>query len=85
MESTIKSVIRQHVVTTWLNGHSRSFTDDTDLLKTGIIDSVSVAEIWAYLETTFSIELSWGEIGPDDFRTVNTLSSMVERTIAAGH
>ena len=83
MVSNIKAAIREHVVATWLNGHGRSFTDDTDLLKSGIIDSVSVAELWGYLETTFSVELAWGEIGPDDFRTVNTLSSMVEKVVHA--
>jgi hypothetical protein len=41
MEASVRSSIRQHIVSTWLSGGARGRDDDTDLQQSGILASFS--------------------------------------------
>ena len=53
--------------------------DDQLLIDSGIIDSLGVLRILAFLDETFGIDLSDGEIKLENFRTVRTICEMIER------
>lgn len=52
---------------------------DTDLLATGIIDSLSLVRLVVWIEEEFDISMGDIEIAPQDFRTVEKVSAFIER------
>ena len=52
--------------------------DDEPLIDSGIVDSLGVLKIMSFLDETFGIDLSAGEIKLENFRDVRTICSLVE-------
>ena len=50
---------------------------DTPLIESGIIDSLGVVEIVAFLEDEFSIEVDDEEIVPENMNSVGQLAAFV--------
>ena len=53
---------------------------DTDLFKGGYIDSLFALEMVIYLEETFHIKLRNDDINEENFRTIDAIAAVVERT-----
>jgi acyl carrier protein len=49
-----------------------------DLLDGGIIDSLALLTIVAWIEDRFALALDAGEIGQDDLRSVRAMCSLIE-------
>jgi acyl carrier protein len=56
-----------------------SFDPDEDLLEQGIIDSLGVMTLIAFMEKDFGIEVSDEDIIPENFQTLNIMASFVEQ------
>jgi acyl carrier protein len=52
--------------------------DDDSLIKLGILDSVQILKLTTFLEETFGIEVGDGELVPENFETLATLSKYIE-------
>jgi acyl carrier protein len=78
MASSVKSSIHEQIVTTWLNGDDRGFDDDTDLQGTGILDSFSTLSLVAFIDETFKVQLDPVDINAETFKSVSTISELVE-------
>jgi|SRR5215472_8040131 len=50
---------------------------DTDLVQTGILDSLALVELLAYIEKEFETEISLGDIGVEDFHSIAKLAEYV--------
>jgi acyl carrier protein len=59
-------------------------TDDLDVLHSGVVDSLGVLRLMAWLDQRYDIALSNADISLDDFRTISTMSALVEREKSAG-
>jgi acyl carrier protein len=59
-----------------------SLTDDTPLLD-GVIDSIGLMRMVAFIEDEYDVEVDDAEITADNFRTVGDISRLVERRVAA--
>ena len=55
------------------------FAKETSLIDDGILDSVDVMSIVAKLKESFGVVISMAELDPDDFNSVETISSLIER------
>lgn len=55
-----------------------SLTADYDLLSGGVIDSLGLLKIIAWLEDQCDIVIDDIEIAPDNFRTVNAINAFVQ-------
>ena len=53
-------------------------TDDTPLLKGGVVDSVGVIELVAWLEATFQLSIPEGDITEAHFGTLADIGDYVE-------
>ena len=53
--------------------------DDEPLIEAGIVDSLGVLKIMSFLDEAFGIDLSSEEIKLDNFKTVRTICSLVEK------
>ena len=62
---------------------TRLGSDQTDLLETGLVDSVRIVELVLEIEQRFGVNLPFEELEIDDFRTVLRLAERISRTVRA--
>lgn len=58
-----------------LNTEVRS--DDTDLIETGLIDSLALVQLLFEIEREFNVSLPLDELEVDSFRTVRSIGAYV--------
>lgn len=54
-------------------------TNDTELVRSEIVDSYSILELITFIETSFNLGVPDEDIRPDNFRTVEAMCAMVAR------
>lgn len=54
-------------------------TNDTDLIKLGVLDSFSMIKLINFIETDLGVKIDMEELNPDNFNSVNTIVSMIEK------
>jgi acyl carrier protein len=59
--------------------------DDFDLLTGGVVDSLGLLKVVAWLEDEFDIGVDDSELGPDSFRTVAAIKEYVDQARPAAH
>jgi acyl carrier protein len=80
MDPDARSAIRAFVVDRLAPATGRTHVeDDEDLIETGVIDSLGIFQLVAYLEERFGVAIGDEEITPDNFGTV----AAIERLVAA--
>lgn len=52
--------------------------DDEPLIESGIVDSLGILKILAFMDETFGVDLSSDQIKPENFRDVRTICALVE-------
>ncbi len=57
----------------------RAINDDLRLLESGIIDSLGVLDVVAFLEQSFAIKISDEELTPDHFASIKCMAEFVEK------
>lgn len=50
---------------------------DADLVKTGILDSLSLVELFAYIEKEFETEISLDDVEIEDFHSIAKVADYV--------
>lgn len=50
---------------------------DTELMETGLLDSMSLIELITALEETFNITIPFEDLELDNFRSINTIENFV--------
>ena len=59
--------------------------DDFDLLTGGVVDSLGLLKVVAWLEDEFDIGVDDSELGPDSFRTVAAIKAYVDSARETAH
>lgn len=76
----LKAQIKQYIVENFLFGDEAPLTgDDVSLLDEGIIDSVGVMELVAFLEGDFGLTVDDEDLIPENLDSVNNLAAYIER------
>jgi acyl carrier protein len=70
METVINDYITQEFVR---DDSLLPLTDDTPLLESGILDSLSLLQLVVFLEEWFGITVGDADLLPQNFETVNTI------------
>lgn len=60
-----------------------SLLPEDDLLMQGIIDSLGIVQLTAFMEKKFGIQVLDDEMVPDNFQTLKALSGFVEKKAKA--
>ena len=60
-------------------GVSDNLDFETDLFKGGFIDSLFAFEVVVFLEETFGVHLDNEDITEENFRTITSMASMIDR------
>lgn len=59
--------------------HVEAPSIETDLMETGLLDSLTLVELMTSLEEEFGISISFDEIELDNFRSVKRISEFVRQ------
>jgi len=79
LRSTVQGSIRSFILQKFPAARKRSIGDDTPLLDSGIIDSLGILDVVAFLEQTFNIAVSDHELIPENFADINRMAAFAER------
>jgi len=61
------------------------YDNDSSFLNEGLVDSMGVMELVAYVQSAFGIAVESREVTPDNFDSVNKLANFVRRKLAGDH
>ena len=71
----IEEKIRHYIADNILfSGNGYPYSDDTSFLENGVVDSMNVMELVAYVEDHFKINVEDSEIVPANFDSVTNLA-----------
>ena len=59
--------------------------DDFDLLTGGVVDSLGLLKVVAWLEDEFDIGVDDSELGPDSFRTPAAIAEYIDQAAETSH
>jgi acyl carrier protein len=81
-----KQKIKQFIVDEFMpDVPVEELSSDYDLLTGGVVDSLGLLTVVAWLETEFDIAVDDAELGPESFRTVDAIHEFVERSRATSN
>jgi acyl carrier protein len=69
--------IRSFIFRAFPTAKKRGIHDDSPLLESGIIDSLGMLDVVAFLEQTFEIKVEDEELVPDNFASMRALGDFV--------
>lgn len=76
-ESSVAEEVKAFIASEFLEGDDRGLEKSSPLLEWGIIDSVGMVSLLAFLEERFGVRISESEITPTNFRDLASISAMV--------
>ena len=76
LNNQIKDFIRNEIIG---NDEHIEVESTTMLIDSGIIDSMGIMKLLTYLEDTFSVKIDGDDLVPENFETIDTICSLVEK------
>jgi acyl carrier protein len=77
---TIKEQLKDYIARNLLfSDNGFKYDDDASFLEEGIVDSIGVLELVAFVDESFGVEVEDHEVTPDNFDSVNKLAAYVQR------
>ena len=74
----IKEPIKAFIITNLLiDNPAVTIESDTQLMSSGLINSISTLELVDFIETTFSIEFDAYEVTKDNLETLNIIEKFI--------
>lgn len=75
----IRATIRAYVIEHFPAARDRELADNDSLIDSGIIDSLGVLDVVAFLESAFALTIADEELEVDDFASIDALTAFVCR------
>lgn len=80
----IQADIEKFILEDLLSGSRDSIAADEQLFSTGTLDSLGTLRMITFLEERYGLQIKDGELGDDNFATVNSICAFVEKKLAQG-
>ncbi|MFC4634282.1 acyl carrier protein [Dokdonia ponticola] len=77
MKTEIENKLKEYITKNFFDGDPDSLTSDTQLLVSGIIDSISALEIVDFIEENFDVQFEAHEVDKENLSTISTLSNFI--------
>ncbi|BFM17471.1 acyl carrier protein [Maricurvus nonylphenolicus] len=61
--------------------HQDEISDDLELIKSGILDSLSVLKLVAFIEDRYDIALDPSEIDPDNLNSIRAIDALISKKL----
>ena len=75
--------IKQFIIEEFIpDTHSEDIPNDLDLLQSGILDSLAVLRLVAFIEDNFDIALEPDEIDPENLNSINAIDALIKEKSA---
>ncbi len=79
MDSTPK--VKQFIVDEFMpDVPVEELDSDYDLIAGGVVDSLGLLKVVAWMETEFDVEVDESELGPDSFRTPAAIGAFIDQS-----
>ncbi|MBL8062689.1 MAG: acyl carrier protein [Anaerolineales bacterium] len=77
---TTSDVIRNFITNEILHNPSViPLGDDESLIESGIIDSLGIMTLLAFVEREFSVEIPGDDLLPENFASISAITALIER------
>lgn len=74
----VMPVVKDYILRTYLEGESpENLTPTTELIRSGILDSLATIDLVTFLENSFGIELEAHDVGPNNLGTLASIDQLV--------
>ena len=84
-QSAICERVRGFILQKFPLARRRGLKDSDRLLEEGIIDSLGVLDLVAFLESEFSIQVLDEELLPENFQSIEGIAGFIERKSKSVH
>lgn len=75
---TIQEQVHDYIVQNFLFGEETDeLNDDDSLLELGVLDETGILELVLFLEETYGVTVNRDDLSPENFESVNSISSYV--------
>jgi len=75
----IKTTVERFIIDELIVGDSQTKLDpDQSLVSSGVIDSLALLRLIAFLEEKFGVVVNDEEVVPENFETLNVIKGLVE-------
>lgn len=75
----IIAALRTFIISDLLIDETADFSDDDELVHSGLLDSISMVRLVTFLEDTFSIEVANKDFIPENFHCLTAIRRLLER------
>lgn len=80
--SLAKEAIREFVRSKLSKKKNHTTVDDkSNIIEAGIIDSLGIMQLVEFIENKFSLKVKDEDIIPDNFESIETISSFIDRSL----
>jgi acyl carrier protein len=74
----IEKTLERFIVDELLLGKRASIGVDESLIGSGILDSLTLLELIAFVEKRFNLQVADSEMVPDNFKTISRIKTFIE-------
>jgi acyl carrier protein len=83
-QETVKTKLMSFIFEKFPLARKKNMNDTSLLLQSGIVDSLGILELVAFIEQEFGITISDDELLPENFQTLEALTSFVQAKSGIG-
>jgi len=80
---SIEQIIREYIAKDFLDGARADFDPDTSLLETGLIDSIGLFRLLAFLEERFRVRIPDEDLMAENFQTLGHIVRYIRGRVSA--
>jgi len=80
IEEKVKNFISENIL---FSDIGYPFNEDDSFLEKGVVDSMNVMEIVAFVEDTFGVNISDSDIVPSNFDSISNITKFIEKKKSA--
>jgi acyl carrier protein len=73
--------LKSFIVGELLDGQGEDLSEDTQLLSTGIVNSMSIVRICNFIGERFNVEIPPEKMTPGNFSTITAIAALVQECV----
>ena len=82
----VQAPVKEYILANFLQGEDpRNLKSDTELIRSGILDSLATLDLVSFLEERFGIELGADDMGAENLGTLESIEELVRSKRAPAH
>lgn len=83
LTESVAAVVRNFIGSELAYGDEGNLDEDVDLIKLGVIESMSLLRLVTFLEKRYQIEIQDEDVVADNFRSLRAIEAFMKRSLGA--